>query len=144
MSTSKIKSIQALRAAAVIPVVYIHSFISNQNSFQYHFFHLYQWGAIGVDLFFVISGFIMTTIMPTYLGGRLDAKNFIVKRFIRIFPLYWLISFIVILISLKNYAISTESLIKTVAFFPLIDRDHFIFPIIPPGWTLPYEVFFFI
>jgi exopolysaccharide production protein ExoZ len=60
----KINSIQYLRAIAAILVVYAHSlnFMGGGDSSQSKFFFLKHFGAIGVDLFFVISGFIITYV----------------------------------------------------------------------------------
>ena len=143
--TPTIKSIQALRAIAVILVVYFHSFTWHANSIQSHFYNLSNWGAIGVDLFFVISGFIMITIIPKYATGTTDqAKDFIVKRIIRILPLYWLISLLIILFEIKNHTLTLPIIIKSIIIFPIIDKWGFIYAVIPQGWTLAYELYFYL
>jgi peptidoglycan/LPS O-acetylase OafA/YrhL len=89
----KINSIQYLRAIAAILVVYAHSlnFIGNGNSIQANFYYLKNFGAIGVDIFFVISGFIITYVSYN-LNGLNDFIVFIKKRFVRINPTYYFAS----------------------------------------------------
>ena len=69
-----IKSIQLLRAVAAISVVYAH--------YAHYAFPDFASGAYGVDIFFIISGFIIA-----YITGN-NTENFLSKRFIRIIPLY--------------------------------------------------------
>jgi exopolysaccharide production protein ExoZ len=133
-----------LRAVAVILVVYTHTLLELYNSAQAQFHHLRFWGAIGVDLFFIISGFIMTTILPNYVGETDSAKDFIVKRAIRILPLYWLLSSILLFLSRHNPNVLTRNVvIKTYILFPIIDKGSFIFALIPQSWTLAYELYFY-
>ncbi|MEZ0540969.1 acyltransferase family protein [Fibrella arboris] len=143
--THKIDSIQALRAIAVILVVYTHSIDYSADIFgtsrQASFYYLANWGAIGLDLFFVISGFIMTRIIKSYQhndGWRLFAG----KRALRIVPLYWGISLIAGLLIMRTYPIRFATILKTVVFFPIVEST-FEFPIIGVGWSLSYEIYFY-
>jgi exopolysaccharide production protein ExoZ len=108
------------------------------------FYNLESWGAIGVDLFFTISGFIMTVIIPSYTrpGGW---RFFFVKRIIRIIPLYYLLSILDVLyaVYLRHQAISFEVVIKSLIFFPLFDTSKFVWPVISVGWSLSYEMYFY-
>jgi exopolysaccharide production protein ExoZ len=96
MSIKKINSIQLLRAIAVSLVIFIHAAtfgvvrISSINPVE-GIYNSQTWGAIGVDLFFCISGFIMTIVVPSYQEKN-DWKKFQLKRVIRILPLYYLLS----------------------------------------------------
>src|SRR4051812_29991434 len=81
-----ISAVDGLRAMAVFLVLF-HHWISNT-----HF-----WGEIGVDIFFVISGFLITQILLSYKekiegGGSVTyyLKIFYLRRFYRIFPIYYL------------------------------------------------------
>lgn len=140
----KIPSVQVLRAVAVILVVYTHVLMELYNSAQAQFYHLRFWGGIGVDLFFIISGFIMTTILPNYVGETDSAKDFIIKRAIRILPLYWLLSSILLFLSRHNPNVLTPGVIvKTYILFPIFDKGSFIFALIPQSWTLAYELYFY-
>jgi len=84
--------LDALRALAVMSVIYSHWIPS-----KYHFF--IPWGSAGVQLFFVLSGFLITGILLNVLSkselslGKkfLVLKNFLVRRALRIFPAYYVL-----------------------------------------------------
>lgn len=125
-------------------VVYTHTLSELYNSAQAKFYYLRFWGGIGVDLFFIISGFIMTIILPNYIGETDSAKDFIVKRAIRILPLYWLLSSVLVFLSRHNPNVLTRDiLLKTYFLFPIFDKSSFIFAFIPQSWTLAYELYFY-
>jgi len=144
-STLKVDSIQFLRAVAVVLVVYVHILDSSvfANPQQKNFYYLENWGAIGLDLFFVISGFIMTIIAPNYTENK-NWKDFLVKRALRIIPLYWLLSvFSVVMSVAKGATFTGEKILKTLLFIPFFDGEAFVFPIIPVGWSLSLEIYFY-
>jgi exopolysaccharide production protein ExoZ len=141
VNNTKLDSIQFLRAIAVILVIYVHSF--GEASSQKNFYYLSTWGAIGVDLFFTISGFIMAIVYERYAQQKDGAKVFMLKRAVRILPLYWLISLLVLIVQTINIPLSWSSLYKTVLIFPIFDKKSFIYPILPQGWTLAYELLFY-
>lgn len=142
----KIQSIQLLRAVAVLLVVYAHAFDivdDDQKPLQSQFYFLENWGAIGLDLFFVISGFIMTIVTPRYIISR-DWKDFAIKRIIRIIPLYWILSFsFSALLFFKGMPNTANEIFKTLFFFPFLD-DQFVAPIIHVGWSLSLEIYFYL
>lgn len=76
MNQNRIESIQGLRAVAVILVV------------AYHANDLFARGFIGVDIFFVISGFVITGLIKrsVYTNGKLNVLEFWRRRFLRIVP----------------------------------------------------------
>lgn len=146
VSTPKFNSIQALRAFAVCLVIYAHSidssFINYGNSIQASFLYLENWGAIGLDLFFVISGFIMTRIIHSYESPN-GWKRFAWKRIIRIVPTYWIISLVAALLILRKSSIAAEVFLKTFLFFPIFETK-FVFPVLDVGWSLSYEFYFYL
>ena len=127
------RSIQALRAIAALLVVFFHI-----NPV------LFEFGWVGVDLFFVISGFIMGKI-----GTQDRPVTFIVKRGIRIIPLYWLATLAMCAIALvmpqalKRFTFDAPSLVQSLLFVPYFDADGNIWPLLGPGWTLNSEMFFY-
>ncbi|WP_207420954.1 acyltransferase family protein [Desertivirga brevis] len=144
-SSLRVESIQALRAMAVVLVVYVHIVDSSTftNPQQKNFFYLENWGAIGLDLFFVISGFIMTVITPNYVKTR-NWKDFLLKRALRIIPIYWLLSiFSYVVSTVRGSSFTFEKIIKTLLFLPVFDTSEFVFPIIPVGWSLSLEMYFY-
>jgi len=84
--------IQVLRGVASLLVVLLHATINlNENGKTVFLLNFFSFGGAGVDIFFVISGFIITY---TSFKGAASIKNFlpfISRRVIRIFPTYWII-----------------------------------------------------
>jgi exopolysaccharide production protein ExoZ len=150
-NTGKIKSLQLLRAIAVLLVLHCHvldnqpDHNSNSISFQQHFFYLQNFGAAGVDIFFVISGFIITIISYKYACNN-EAFYFLIKRLIRIIPVYWLVSFffIVRVYIISGRWVNTSALLKTISFFPFFDTKVFNSPVLGIGWTLSFELLFYL
>jgi len=102
-------------------------------------------GFSGVDLFFVISGFIMVHVTRGDFGAPRKAGAFLFSRFTRIYPLYWLVSLFLIVIWLRwpdmVFASATGSpdLIKSLALWPE-SRP----PLLAVGWTLIHELYFYL
>jgi exopolysaccharide production protein ExoZ len=142
----KLNSIQYLRAVAAAVVVLSHS----ANSLVGHTSHLInlEYGAYGVDIFFVVSGFIM---YHTTFEMGIRPGTFFVKRLIRIFPLYFTLSTAMLaMVVLSPSSFHKESAdvfayCESVFFVPHWNpRSHDLEPIIGQGWTLNYEMFFYL
>lgn len=82
-------ALDGLRGLAILLVIFLHNF----DFLNYFFF-----GWLGVDLFFVLSGFLITDILLNSLGKPNFLRNFYMRRILRIFPLYYLILIICLLI----------------------------------------------
>lgn len=146
-ASTKIKTLQVLRAVAVLLVVHSH-LIDRQpgHAWQAHFFYLQNYGSVGVDIFFVISGFIITIVSRHY-AQKGQAGLFFLKRAIRVIPVYWLVSLFVIIHYLLNdpaHLPAAPVLWKTFLFFPFFDKTIFTEPIIFIGWTLSFEMLFYL
>ena len=93
LSSSKFYSIEYLRAFAALSVVIFHieEYLNSSNliEIKHNFF---SWGAIGVQIFFVLSGFIIP--FSIYRKER-KPSSFIYSRFIRIYPTYLFILFFI-------------------------------------------------
>ncbi len=138
----KIWSIQYLRAAAALMVVMFHACGMVAEYFRPDW---PSFGAAGVDIFFVISGFIMWT---TTARDDVTPSSFIKHRIVRIVPLYWAITLFLYLgwivfrdrASLPPLADLTQSLL----FVPYFSaRSGEIQPLLIAGWTLNFEMFFY-
>jgi exopolysaccharide production protein ExoZ len=142
----KLNSIQYLRAVAAFLVVFAHASTSllEKNRSLIHF----EMGGRGVDLFFVISGFIMfytTDVKP------ITAGNFYLKRLVRIVPLYFVISTVgfafafLLPHSFRTMSARPLDYLRSVLFIPFYNaKVHGIRPEIGQGWTLNYEMFFYL
>lgn len=88
-----IRSLQVARALAALSVVAFHLSLT-MGTAKYTgvapFWSLARFGNLGVDLFFVISGYIIMAAHQSDLGRPERAGNYAYKRFVRIFPAYWL------------------------------------------------------
>lgn len=142
-----ITNIQALRAFAAINVVFVHSIdIALEYSFASSFAEVFKgWGANGVDIFFIISGFIMVF---TQSKNRRSAYDFLIQRVKRIAPTYWfycmlIVTLFVIFPSGFN-RFSTDAYHALSSFFfmsrLIFERD----PVVGVGWTLEYEMMFYL
>ena len=105
--------------------------------------------AAGVDLFFVISGFVMVHASRDLFGSPDGAMRFLVRRIARIVPLYWLTTTLFLLIgiampaALNSEAPTFAQIIASYLFWPMIRADGLVQPVYGLGWTLNYEMFFY-
>lgn len=152
MTSSKFSSIQALRGLAALAVMLFHFRWAINNVSPGLGDTLFGWGAIGVDVFFIISGFVITLSAQKLKPGISSCLTFIKHRAIRILPVYFFILAITFALSgamsLFHYPEKTENLISALLFMP-INADHAPFYIDDSGmygirWTLNYEIFFYL
>jgi exopolysaccharide production protein ExoZ len=122
----KIRSIQVLRGVAATAVV-VHHFYAPNNAASPA-----RLGAAGVDLFFVISGFIMATIAD----GR-SPVDFLRDRAWRIYPL-WLLSSLPLALFVGSDA---YQLLTTATLWPV--WDTYRLPLNSVGWSLSFEMLFY-
>lgn len=152
----KLESIQALRALAAVLVAYAHS-IDLQMKFavsrQQQFHALQNFGAIGVDLFFVISGFVITFAASGDVGAA-SGRRFFAKRFLRVNPIYYLASVLHALVGALLYvhgALALElwlarlrgGLVDTLLIVPISAKPLGYGPLLVIGWTLAFEWLFY-
>lgn len=149
-TNSTIYSIQVLRAVAALLVVADHTLIHIFTVYDLpQIYHVMAWklGGIGVTTFFVISGFVMALTNDANFGRREEPLRFMLNRIIRIMPLYWLMSAIAaaLFIVTASKQISISYLLMSLFFIvPLDTANHTIMqPVLGPGWTLSYEMFFY-
>lgn len=139
--------IHALRAFAALLVVLHHAFHRanslNLTDFQFEF------GAWGVDLFFVISGFVMAKGVEGQRGWR-DASSFIGRRLARVVPLYWTATLLLAAVyfavpqMFSSYFIVPLDLLQSLFFLPYEDARGYVRPVVSQGWTLIFEMFFYV
>lgn len=145
-STSSLLSIQALRGFAALYVVVFHSGLALAHAdipaLAWLTTHVIKRGHVGVDVFFVISGFIIAWVAILGPKGPEPPGEFLVKRAFRLVPPYWLMS---VLHSTWLNPVSTGVLLTSLAFLPQANTDapYFGYPALYVGWSLNYEVFFY-
>jgi exopolysaccharide production protein ExoZ len=144
-------TIQALRAVAALLVVLLHAFETWGERVDPAAPGVnWENGAAGVDIFFIISGFVMV-ISSRRLADRRDGwLIFLRHRVVRIVPLYWLLTTAKILAvaALGGVVLRTGLDFNFVAgsylFLPVTDSAGHFRPVLPVGWTLTYEFLFYL
>jgi exopolysaccharide production protein ExoZ len=137
-----IVSVQALRALAALSVVLCHfNFLGLQLSGRGDDpIPLYSF-ASGVDLFFVISGFIMVYSSEDLFGAKGAWRIFLRRRLFRIVPLYWATT--VFLFIVLMHKLDVAHVLKSLLFIPYESAAGF-YPVHGVGWTLNFEMFFYV
>lgn len=146
-NTARLNGIQLLRAIAVLLVVHCHILdrqIGMGGSIQESFFYLQNFGAVGVDIFFVISGFIITIVAIPY-SRQARGAGFFIKRILRVAPLYWLVSLLAVFLGYRRNGtmVEMDALAKTFLFYPFIGNSPRMGPVVFQGWTLSFELLFY-
>ena len=146
----RLKSIQMLRGIAAMLVVF-HHFMQQFYNFEKtnvigDFFSYY--GKFGVDIFFVLSGFIMGY---TLLSKNKSASEFLKGRIYRILPPYYFFTLVILVFGMifegiHSSSASLETVFKSLLFIPHENPDINIgvYPTLTVGWTLNLEMFFYI
>jgi exopolysaccharide production protein ExoZ len=147
-----INSIQFLRGFAALAVVIHHTGGYVKRYYEPHLLmgDYFGIGFAGVDLFFVISGFIIHFTSKNYLNNPYKLTEYLKKRFVRVFPIFWFVTIFLFLSGwvMKfvfkmdffsiGYPHTLKAYLETFTLFPL----HFA--INPVTWTLSYELFFYL
>jgi exopolysaccharide production protein ExoZ len=141
----KFISIQYLRGLAAMLVLASHALLYPLTGEHLAYSRL---GWLGVILFFVISGFIMVVVTGE---GRFSPTGFLRRRFIRIVPMYWGATLLAAGLALlapqlfKTTVYDTGHLVLSLLFVPFFNPvSGSIHPLYKLGWTLNYEVFFYL
>lgn len=151
----QISHLQILRAVAALMVAFGHAqhdalVQSLKLEAGFERLHALPWGA-GVDLFFVISGFIMVYASERLYGREGANIAFLGRRLARIVPLYWL--FLSLYVGLMAQAVwagtrafpAAVDVVASYAFWPTdAFADGIPRPLLTLGWTLNYEMFFYV
>jgi len=133
----RLYGVQYLRAFAALAVVVFHAAERTGGHFTI--------GAAGVDVFFVVSGFIMWVISQ---ARPVTPLRFLRQRLERIAPLYWVATLIMVGGALAglfpNLKPTLSHLLGSLFFIPhRSPSDGGVWPVLVQGWTLNYEMFFY-
>ncbi|MEM6555583.1 MAG: acyltransferase [Pseudomonadota bacterium] len=150
----QLKSIQALRALAALAVMLAHLYgVENKHTGGTPILSdAMLSGVSGVDLFFVISGFIMVWIAGDLEPGLRTSGKFMFARVMRIYPVWWLFAGAMSIYLLISYgapwdADALEKLnvsgwqhwVNSMLLIP-----HEALPVLQVGWTLIHEMYFYV
>lgn len=142
-NSSRIAVLQVLRAVAALLVAQSHvvdvCVANHGRALQSSFGSFENFGAVGVDIFFVVSGFIVPL---TALGGTVTKARFLLRRAVRIYPLWWCALLgRVLQIRLNHHWCDWHLLLHSALLLP--SRNAAYTPIIYLGWSLIFEMFFY-
>jgi peptidoglycan/LPS O-acetylase OafA/YrhL len=159
---ASIPSLQSLRAFAALAVVAHHAMRAvtvNANPAL----HLpdpllltspafIELGAFGVDLFFILSGFLMVYIAAPYVEKRKSVGDFVLQRAIRIWPMYAIATALYLGLNIAARLAQGRELpfdasalrLLSFLFVPSFNASGYLQPILGVGWTLNYEICFYL
>jgi exopolysaccharide production protein ExoZ len=138
---NQIDGLQILRAVAVLMVAWLHA---GQWLFPMSARSLPTFGAYGIDMFFVISGFIVSSVVlrSRQEPGATAMWEFLKRRLIRIFPIYWFFCLLQIVRLLHSHQLFQQNYLP--AFFLLPGLRHIETPLLVDfSWTMIFEMFFY-
>lgn len=146
MSKGRLDSIQVLRGVAAMLVVLFHfrHYINNVYPLKDLGDRLFLFGEAGVDIFFVISGFIIV-----YASRNKETNTFsefAIKRFFRLYPLYFVV-LTIYLLAYHEESFSGSNIIKSYLLIPIDYNGKapwFGLSTIYSSWTLTYESYFYV
>jgi exopolysaccharide production protein ExoZ len=149
--SDRLGSIQVLRGIAAMAVVFNHAglLVLAQAgvlgaSLLIPAEAVVRLGAAGVDLFFVISGFVMALSATKFSGAR-GAAVFLLHRYNRIAPLYYLFSLLMLADRLRAGVETDRAVIlNSFGIIPFFDGPQYSWTLHYLGWTLAFEFVFYL
>jgi exopolysaccharide production protein ExoZ len=139
---TKLFTLQVARGVAANLVVLSHLFVVEGKYTGGGVLPLFTlYGMAGVDLFFVLSGFIMVAVA----GRGIGPLQFLWRRAARIYPTYWLVSLVVFAVATVEPAMVNSSIVGPISIwrsFLLVPAPTL--PLLAVGWTLIHEVYFYL
>lgn len=150
----RLPAVQILRALAALSVLLGHALFEarafDRTGEYARILQMDYWTTAGVDLFFVLSGFIMMWTFGNRFGELGAWRDFLGRRLIRIVPPYWIFTALMVAATLlfasrlDSATFTPEHALLSFLFIPHISPRGGIHPILALGWTLMYEMFFYL
>ena len=150
---SRLIPIQVLRAIAALAVAVLHAqyeagLLAEAGGATFRPSRLLPWEA-GVDVFFVISGFVMVFASRRLFAEPGARAVFLIRRIARVVPLYWLTTSVYLALALAAPALVNGTptpgyVLASYLFVPAARPDGTVQPLYSLGWTLDYEMFFYL
>lgn len=145
-TNKNLQLIQLLRGIASLLVVMLHCTVNSTQILQQTFLgNFFSFGGAGVDIFFVLSGFIITYTNLKFISNPDHFNFFIKRRIVRIYPTYWIIILMFLLLQIllpsfytTHYSFDIKNILSTFLLF----LGHTM--VNGVSWTLSYEIFFYI
>ena len=141
-------SVQAMRGVAALMVLLLHATEVATERFGSR--HQNWWaGAAGVDIFFVISGYVMSLSSGRLARRKGGATVFLKRRLERIVPIYWIATTLKVALLFWVPALGLRGLggswhvVASYLFLPSWNTMHAALPVVPVGWTLNFEMLYY-
>lgn len=147
--TTRFEGVQALRGVAALLVVATHATFYASERLD-PAFDVWNYGTIGVEIFFVISGFVMVISVRGLIGQPDAWRFFMMRRLVRIVPMYWLATSVKVAALLLAPAVVLHAdlhlgrVLASYFFLPTRNPDGRAEPLLGVGWTLIFEMFFYV
>jgi len=155
--TQRLSSVQHLRGYAAMAVVVLHARllaadVATRAGTPVSVEILPLFGAWGVDLFFVISGFVMTQVVANARASasfEAGAGGFLLRRIARVVPLYWVATLAMataiaaLPASSRESALAPMHVLASLLFVPAPNWKGEWLPVLVVGWTLTFEMLFY-
>jgi exopolysaccharide production protein ExoZ len=148
VSVRKYQGLQILRITAAFMVLLTHSTFYASERLDRHF-RVWERGATGVSIFFVLSGFVMVYSSTKLASNPIGWKIFAERRIVRIVPMYWIASTvkIIAIVLTAGYVLHAQlspvNVVASYLFLPSYNTEGHIGPILGVGWTLNFEMLFY-
>jgi len=143
---TQLNLIQLFRGLSALLIVMFHAtYFSIDKFHQNYLFNVFSFGYSGVDFFFVLSGFIIFFTNNHYFGQKSKLANFLEKRLIRIYPVYWIITLAlgILYFFIPSFAPGSEwqigEIFKSLILYP---QEKPLILIV--GWALRHIVLFYL
>jgi exopolysaccharide production protein ExoZ len=142
----RLDALQGLRGSAALLVVVSHSLsiFRSASGVDPNSVPVDLYGSLGVYAFFVISGFLMMYVHGRDFGSPRATRSFYARRIARIVPLYWTVT---ILYGAKQAYFGQASVwdvLRSLLFIPYETPAGLWRPVLGQGWTLNYEMIFYL
>jgi len=140
----RLEGLQAARAIAALTVAYFHSYMLLNGWAQDFVFPipgLKEHGYLGVNFFFAISGFVISSVCDK---PEFSPRAFLIKRFFRLYPVYWAVILLVLLlrvpgVSMPGVLYDAPHVAYSLTLWPQTGT-----PFYPVTWSLEYEIMFYL
>jgi peptidoglycan/LPS O-acetylase OafA/YrhL len=141
---ARLPGLDLLRAVAVLWTMQFHGFIVGGLGEDWHWLERYGW--MGVDLFFVLSGYLIggQLLRPLAQGAAPSLREFYLKRAFRILPAFWVVLVVYLLWPGFREAPGMEPWWKFALFFVNLDIDYASNAAFSHAWSLCVEEHFYL